>query len=154
MYDMLPFPNINATNIDELTFQANNYLIQFKETLEFILANIGPDNLSNDLMEQLNSLGADVEKTIEETDDQIKQVAGNAITVADVINAQSFKEALKGATPKDYIKSVERVSNGLKVYAVEDGSTGLKQYTIVDGKTPKVEFSINFETGNLDYTTS
>lgn len=109
MYDMLPFPNINAANIEELSFQTNNYLIQFKETLEFILTNIGTDNLSTDLIEKLNSLGAEVEKTIEETDDQFQQVAGKALTVADVINSTAFKEATD------------------------------------------VEFTVNFETGNLEY---
>lgn len=154
MYDMLPFPNITATNIEELTFQTNNYLIQFKETLEFILTNIGTDNLSQDLMEKLNSLGAEVEKTIEETDDQFQQVAGNTITVADVINSVAFEEALEDATPKKYLESVERVDDGVIVYAVEEGSVEVKQYTVKDGETPQVEFSVNFETGNLEYTTS
>jgi hypothetical protein len=115
MYDMLPFPNLNATSIEELSFQTNNYLIQFKETLEFILTNIGPDNLSSDLVEMLNSLGAEVEKTIEETDEQFQQVAGKTITVADVINSPAFEEALN--------------------------------------KETKVEFTVNFETGNLEYQT-
>jgi cysteine synthase len=121
---MLPFPNIEAKSIEELSFQTNNYLIQFKETLEFILANIGPDNLSSDLIEKLNSLGAEVEKTVEETEDQFQQVAGNALTVADVINSNAFKEA-----------TVTNVIN----------STSFKEAT-------DVEFSVNFETGNLEYT--
>jgi len=154
MYDMLPFPNINATSIEELSFQTNNYLIQFKETLEFILTNIGADNLSSDLMETLNSLGAEVEKTIEETDDQFQQVAGKTITVADVINSPAFNDKIEDATPKEYIKSVEAVDEGLNVYAIEDASGEIKQYTLKHGKTPKVEFSVNFNTGNLEYTTS
>lgn len=117
MYDMLPFPHISATNIEELSSQTNDYLIQFKETLEFILTNIGADNLSQDLTAKLNSLGAEVEKTIEETDDQFQQVALKTITVADVINSSAFDEELKNA-----------ISN--------------------------VEFSVNFETGNLEYTSS
>lgn len=154
MYDMLPFPNIAATNIEELSFQTNNYLIQFKETLEFILTNIGADNLSQDLMEKLNSLGAEVEKTIEETDDQFQQVAGNNLTLADVINSSAFEEALEDAKPKKYLESVKRVDDGVIVYAVEEGSVEVKQYTVKDGETPQVEFSVNFETGNLEYTTS
>ena len=150
MYDMLPFPNITATSIEELSFQTNNYLIQFKETLEFILTNIGADNLSSDLMETLNSLGAEVEKTIEDTDDQFQQVAQKTITVADVINSSAFEEAL----PKEYLKSVEVVDEGLNVYAIEDSSGEIKQYTIKHGKTPKVEFTVDFNTGNLEYTTS
>ena len=152
MYDMLPFPNINATNIEELSFQTNNYLIQFKETLEFILTNIGPDNLSTDLTEKLNSLGAEVEKTIEETDDQFQQVAGKTITVADVINSTAFKEELEEAKPKKYLESLEEVEGDFNIYAIEGESGELKKYTIKNGT--EVEFSVNFETGNLEYTTS
>lgn len=149
MYDMLPFPNITATNIEELTFQANNYLIQFKETLEFILANIGPDNLSQDLMEKLNSLGAEVEKTVEETEDQFQQVAGKTITVADVINSPAFKNAV----PKVYLESIEEVDGAININAIEDkngdGVEEKKKYTI--DTLSSVEFTVNFETGNLEY---
>lgn len=154
MYDMLPFPNITANNIEELTFQTNNYLIQFKETLEFILTNIGADNLSQDLMEKLNSLGAEVEKTIEETDDQFQQVALKTITVADVINSSAFEKALDDVTPKKYLESVEQVDDGVVIYAIEEGSGEAREYTIKDGKIPDVEFTVNFETGNLEYTSS
>jgi hypothetical protein len=151
MYDMLPFPNLNATSIEELSFQTNNYLIQFKETLEFILTNIGPDNLSSDLVEMLNSLGAEVEKTIEETDEQFQQVAGKTITVADVINSPAFKEAMEDATtPDKYLESVKEVDGGFIIYAVEDEK--VKPYNI--NTVPVVDFSINFETGELEYTTS
>ena len=94
MYDMLPFPDITATNIEELVFQTNNYLIQFKETLEFALTNIGEDNLSSNLLETINSLGVKIENSEEKTDDQFQQVAGKTITVSDVINSEAFKEAL------------------------------------------------------------
>lgn len=151
MYDMLPFPNINANNIEELTFQTNNYLIQFKETLEFILTNIGEDNLSPDLIAMLNSLGAEVEKTIEDTDDQFQQVAGKTITVADVINSTAFEEALEDAAPSKYLESIEEEGGVIHINAIEDESGEVKQYTI--DTTPEVEFMVNFETGNLEYTT-
>jgi hypothetical protein len=115
MYDILPFPNITATNINDLVAQANNYLMQFKETLEFALTNISTDNLSQDLIEKLNSLGADIEKSIEDRDDQIQQVSNQAITVSDVINSPSFVAA-------------------------------------VNNKISNIKFTINFNTGNLEYT--
>ena len=117
MYDMLPFPNITATTAEEQASQINNYLIQFKETLEFILTNISTDNLSPALVEKLNSLGAEIEKTTEETTEQIQQVSSKAITVSDVINSDAFRAELENATPD-------------------------------------VTFSVNFNTGTLDYTTS
>ena len=159
MYDMLPFPNIHATNIEELSFQTNNYLIQFKETLEFVLANIGEDNLSNDLTEKLNSLGLEVEKNAEETDDQFQQVAGKTITIADVINSPAFANSLEEVKPKEYLVSVEQVETseepgGMNIFAIEDKNGNIKQYSVRNGKTPKVEFVVNFDTGNLEYTTS
>lgn len=117
MYDMLPFPNISATNAEELSSQINNYLIQFKETLEFALTNISPDNLSQDLIEQLNTLGADIEKSNEDRDEQINQISNNTLSVSDVINSDAFNLA-------------------------------------VEGKISSIKFSVNFETGNLEYTTS
>lgn len=168
MYDMLPFPNILATNIEEQTAQINNYLIQFKETLEFILSNITTDNLSPALVDKLNSLGAEIEKTTEEATEQIQQVSNNAITVSDVINSKAFDAALDSAVPHQYLVSVEQVqesqeSGGVNVYAIEESSGEVKQLTIRNGEqgdkgekgdTPNVVFTVNFDTGNLEYTTS
>ena len=155
MYDMLPFPNITATTVEEQTKQINNYLIQFKETLEFILTNISTDNLSPALIDKLNSLGAEIEKTTEETTDQIQQVSNKAITVSDVINSQAFKAAV----PQEYLVSAEQIqtsdeSGGINIYAIEDASGKVSQFTVKNGETPNVAFTVNFETGNLDYTTS
>jgi hypothetical protein len=90
--------------------------VQFKETLEFALTNISTDNLSGDLISQLNTLGADIKSSNEERDDQLQQVASKSITVSDVLNSASYKASLQ---------------------AVED-------------KIPS-KFTINFETGNLEY---
>lgn len=95
MYDMLPFPNINATSTKEQVLQINNFLINFKEALEIILTNISTDNLSQDLIDKLNTLGANIEKSIEDRDDQIQQVSNQAITVSDVMNSPTFYLALK-----------------------------------------------------------
>ena len=51
MYDRLPFPHITATKPEEQITQMKDYLIQFKEDLEFILAemseNISQKNVDN-----------------------------------------------------------------------------------------------------------
>ena len=95
MYDMLPFPNLNAKTTEEQVAQINNYLIQFKETLEFILTNISAENLSQDLVDRLNTLGADIEKSIKDRDEQMEQVASKSLTVSDVINSAAFSSAVK-----------------------------------------------------------
>ena len=117
MYDMLPYPNIMAANIEELVTQTNNYLMQLKETLEFALTNISTENLSSELTDKLNVLGADIEKSIEDRDDQIQQVSNQALSVSDVLNSSAFNIA-------------------------------------VEGKISKLKFKVNFDTGNLEYTTS
>ena len=40
MFDRLPFPHITATKPEDQIAQLKDYLIQFKEDLEFILAEI------------------------------------------------------------------------------------------------------------------
>ena len=117
MFDILPFPNITGKTTEEQLAQMNNYLVQFKETLEFILMNISTDNLSKELVDKLNSLGADIEKSNEAREDQIQQVNNKALTVSDVINSPAFEAAL-------------------------------------DAKMSTFTLSVNFETGNLEYTSS
>lgn len=91
MYDMLPFPNITATDTKEQVAQINNYLIQFKETLEFILTNISADNLSPDLIAKLNALGSDIQKENAERGEEMQQVSGRIITASDVVNSAVYK---------------------------------------------------------------
>ena len=96
MQDRLPFPHITATKPEEQLSQVKDYLFQFKEELEFVLSNISADNLSQDLVDKLNSLGADIEKEIEERDEQIQQ---SRLTVSDVINSPLFDFALESKIP-------------------------------------------------------
>jgi hypothetical protein len=159
MYDLLPFPNISATDTNDLAYQVNNYLIQFKETLEFVLTNISTDNLSPDLIARLNGLGAEIEKSNEERDDQLNQVSNKAITVSDVLNSSAFGQALESAKPKEYLVSAEQIQTsnepeGINIYAIEDSSGEIKNFIVKNGSTPNVEFMVNFNTGNLEYTVS
>ena len=95
MYDMLPFPNITSKTAEEQVAEINNYLIQFKESLEFILTSIGIENLSAELVSLLNSLGAEIEKTNKSKEEELNQVSNKMITISDVINSEAFKKALE-----------------------------------------------------------
>ena len=153
MYDLLPFPNFAATDASDLTAQLNNYLMQFKETLEFVLTNISTDNLSPDLIAKLNDLGAEIEKSNEEREDQLGQVSSKTITVSDVLNSPAFKQAI----PSKYLVSAEQTQSsdepeGINLYAIKDSSGEVETFTVKNGSTPKVEFSVNFTTGHLEYT--
>ena len=159
MYDMLPFPNITAKGAEEQVAQINNYLIQFKETLEFILTNISTENLSQDLITKLNDLGADIVKSNEDRDEQIQQMSNKTLTVSDVINSIAFNTALETVKPKQYLVSAEQIQvseepDGINIYAIQDSSGTVKKLQVKNGSTPTVNFSVNFATGNLEYTTS
>lgn len=94
MFDMLPFPNITATNAEEQAVQTNNYLIQLKESLEFILTNISVDNLSQELITTINSLGAEVKKNQTDRDEEMQQVTNRILTASDVVNSSAYQADL------------------------------------------------------------
>lgn len=135
MFDILPYPNITATEPVEQIGQINNYLIQLKEELEFALANIGTDNLSADLMTKLDSIGVDIKNTHEEIE-QTQQIANHSLKLPDVIDSQMFKD---------------ETVKGVKVNGVEIEKDA---ENMVDLQMPTITFSIDFTTGDLTYTTS
>lgn len=98
MFDTFPFPNITSSEPEKQIGEVINYLIQFKETLEFALMNISEDNLSLDLANKLNSLGADIVKSNESREDEATQITQNMLTLSDVNNA--INDKLSGITFK------------------------------------------------------
>lgn len=132
MYDMLPFPNITATNTEEQVSQINNYLIQFKETLEFILTNISVDNLSQELIDKLNSLGSDIQKSAVQREEEIQQVSGKMLSVSDVINSSMFQssiDSLETEVQKNVEANLPTASEILEA----------------------LELRVNYDTGHLEY---
>ena len=99
MIDSLPMPHITATKPEEQVAQMKDYLFMLTEELEFILANISVNNLSQDLVDKLNSLGADIEKNNEEKEEQLQKIHNNSVTVSDVINSSAFESALESKIP-------------------------------------------------------
>ncbi len=96
MIDMFSFPTDTGSNTDERIANIINYLIQFKETLEFALTNISVENLAPDLVNQLNELGANIEQSKTERENELAQISGkSSLTVFDVINSEAFKSGIK-----------------------------------------------------------
>jgi hypothetical protein len=95
MLDMLPFPRIMGDTPDKQIVELVTYLVQFKETLEFALRNISTENLSPELVNKLNELGAGIEKSNENREDEIAQVSSKTLTVSDVCNSEIFKLAVE-----------------------------------------------------------
>lgn len=86
MMDVLPFPRITGATTDQKINELINYMVQFKETLEFALMNISAENLSPDLIRKLEELGADIAQSVETREDEIMQMSSKAITLLDVQN--------------------------------------------------------------------
>lgn len=127
MYDMLPFPNITATKPEEQVEQINNYLIQFKETLEFILMNISMDNLSKDLADKITSLGSSIEKSSVERAEEIQQVTNKmgGSSVSDIINSPLFQTELDARVEENMPTASEVLES--------------------------FEITVNYDTGHLEY---
>lgn len=101
MIDILPFPRINAQTTDGKIAELEHYLIQFKEALEFTLMNISTDNLSADLVKKLNELGANIQTSNKDRDEEMAQVsAKKSLTVYDVVNSDAFKASVDGRVSK------------------------------------------------------
>ena len=95
MVDMLPFPRVTGETSEKQIVELVDYLVQFKETLEFALMNISTENLSQDLVNHLNELGANIEKSNEDRASEIAQVSKfSSITVSDVCNSEAFKNEI------------------------------------------------------------
>ena len=156
MYDMLPFPNITATTTEEQVSQINNYLIQFKETLEFILQNISVDNLSSDLINKLNALGSDIEKSHVEREEEIQQVSGKMLSVADVINSSMYQTDVSARIEANKI-TVSDVVNSTQFQSEMDSVEQTVQQNVEEKlPTPSeivdaMDLRVNYETGHLEY---
>lgn len=77
MVDMFPFPRITGETPEKQIAELISYLIQFKETLEFALGNISMENLSPDLVNKINNLGANIEQSNLSREDELVQIANH-----------------------------------------------------------------------------
>ena len=116
--DMFPFPSVTGKTSEEQIRDILNYLVQFKETLEFALMNISTENLSSDLVNRLNDLGANIQSNSAERESELAQITQKqTLSVFDVLNSDAFK------------LSVQNEIQG-------------------------INFSVNFDTGHLEYGVS
>lgn len=129
MIDRLPFPYISASDTDGKVLQLRDFLIQFKEELEFILA---------DMEISMNSKG--------ETPIVTKEVVEESTSIYDIVNSELFQTYI----PKDYIKKVEQR------YDTDTGDlllvfTDTKGEEHIFKNRSNIKLSVNYETGELEY---
>lgn len=70
----LPYPRLVGATAEEQMKELLSYLIQLNEALEFVLMNISMENLSPELINKLNSLGADIEQANADRQDELAQI--------------------------------------------------------------------------------
>ena len=95
MNELLPSPHITALNDKEQIQQMRSYLFQLKESLEFILTNIGKENLSAPMLKELQKIGVSIEEVQNDVDMRQKTTVGlineSNLTVSDVIESALFE---------------------------------------------------------------
>ena len=121
MFDIFPFPRAIGHTPEEQIAEIVNYLIQFKETLEFTLTNISTENLSPDLINRLNELGAGIEKSIEERENEVAQLSGNTLTVSDVCNSELLKSTISKEMEENLIIKVNYETGHLEYTTRKEG---------------------------------
>lgn len=97
MVDMFPFPRVTGKDSEEQIAELVDYLIQFKEILEFALNNISADNLSPDLVKKINELGANIQKSNEERENEVAQLSSKTLSLQDVVSSDVFLDAIANA---------------------------------------------------------
>ena len=77
--------------------------------------NITTENLSPDLVNKLNELGANIEQSKAERESEIAQISkGSSITVFDIINSPAFNKAINDGISS--IKFTVNFENGCLEY--------------------------------------
>lgn len=119
MIDILPFLRVTGGNAEEKINDICDYLIQLKETLEFALMNITSENLSKELIDKLNRLGADIRTGNDNTESAVKQLSSKTVTIPGVCNSEIFKQAVKVEFEKLIGEMKVNLTTGKLEYEIE-----------------------------------
>ncbi len=119
--DMFPFPRTTGNTTEDKVADILNYLIQFKEALEFALMNISTENLSPDLVNKLNEMGANIEKSSEERVNEIRQISVNTLTISDVCESELLKTKILDEIEKNVTINVNVETGHLEYTTRKEG---------------------------------
>lgn len=127
MIDLLPFLRVSGGTAEEKINDICDYLIHLKETLEFALMNITSENLSKELIDKLNRLGADIRTGNDNTESAVRQLSSKSVTIPGVCSSEVFKQAVKD----EFLKLIGDVKVNL--------TTGKLEYEIETDTDTEVE---------------
>lgn len=91
----LPFPPILNGEPEEQIQLIYNYLFQLKESMEFTIDNIGSDNLSTQLIGQIETIQSMIKSANESAEHAQSMAQKNGITVQDVVTSELFITTLQ-----------------------------------------------------------
>lgn len=131
MENLLPFPHFIAGDTANRLKQMEDYLYQFRESLELALTDIGPANFSAAFRTELSALGLqmkDMETNAEERQQRVEQVSNGQITVSDVLNSEAYKASIRAVKSKGGDGYVKFPDGTMVCYGAEDMKTSITFY--------------------------
>jgi hypothetical protein len=89
-------PRFNGLEEDKKLSAIERFVVAFWEDVERALSDIGSDNLSSELYDKLNSLGASLEKNKTEINENARGGTQGEVNIMDIVTSALFKNAVKG----------------------------------------------------------
>ena len=121
------------------------------------------DNLAeadNAITQSVNAITQSV-NALSQAINNVDKALGNLATELRQADSTLQKNinTVEGKIPTQYVKSAEQTQisnepNGINIYSVTDASGTIHELKVRNGKTPTITMSVNFTTGNLEYTST
>ena len=121
------------------------------------------DNLTeadNAITQSVNAITQSV-NALSQAINNVDKALGNLATELRQADSTLQKNinTVEGKIPTQYVKSAEQTQisnepNGINIYSVTDASGTIHELKVRNGKTPTITMSVNFTTGNLEYTST
>lgn len=121
------------------------------------------DNLAeadNAITQSVNAITQSV-NALSQAINNVDKALGNLATELRQADSTLQKNinTVEGKIPTQYVKSAEQTQisnepNGINIYSVTDASGTIHKLKVRNGKTPTITMSVNFTTGNLEYTST
>lgn len=104
--DLFPFLRLMGDTPEKQIGEIVEYLMQFKEMVEFALGNISTDNLSPEFATKLSEIEGSVNQINKNREEDYAQIISKILKTSDIFNSEAFKSAVAEECKK-YIEESE-----------------------------------------------